>query len=192
MIYKLFFSWFLFHIIILFLLGGLEITCWQRFTYCSQWYRTATFWILWASEKIFLTRERYQDKSHYTSWSSDVPVSTLPDSSATASCSECSSHQAAAAPGPPIVEDAVLWAGQPALPGPQWHLLWITEVVLHRLWWPIYGVEHAPVGKDEKHRMWPECGVMPNYSWVLKIAGRVLVVDCQLIHDKDVSPASTA
>lgn len=60
-------------------------------------------------------------------------------------------HQAALAPGAPVAQHAVIGAGQPAFPGPQRHLLWVTEVVLHSLRGPIYSVEHAPLGFVMKH-----------------------------------------
>lgn len=60
-------------------------------------------------------------------------------------------HQAAVAPGAPVPQHTVIRTGQPALAGPQRHLLWVTEVVLHSLGGPIYSVEHAPLGFVMKH-----------------------------------------
>lgn len=55
-------------------------------------------------------------------------------------------HQAAAAPRPPVVKHAVLGTGQPALSGAQRHLLGVAQVILHRLRGPVDGVQHAPAG----------------------------------------------
>lgn len=154
MIYKPFFSFFPVHISLLFLLGGWEITCWQRFTHCSQWYSAATLWIP-EPQKIFSNK-----KNISVDFTEICHICSVPDSWAAAFWCGFSSHQGAATPGAPVAEDTVLRAGQPAFPGPQGHLLRVAQVVLDGLRRAVNCVEHAPVGSGKKH---------PEFDLVLAI-----------------------
>ncbi len=52
-------------------------------------------------------------------------------------------------PGAPVRQHTVLGTGQAALPRALRHLLWITQIVIHRIRGTVHGVQHTPAGPSK-------------------------------------------